>query len=150
MGKLYLFNVYTFCKSLYVINVGSTYGLHGIPMFILYLYDQLWLVGSLDTTLPLQILQFFNYKYMFLMTNVLIIIIGLLVYNYFIFLLYSRLNSSLGEHENLRSKVVLMSNSNNFFKIHFLKCVKNKITNKCSFHLPKSRFIGKSKINNKK
>ena len=45
MGKLYLFNVYTFFKSLRVINVGSIYGLHGVPIYILYLYDQMWLVG---------------------------------------------------------------------------------------------------------
>ena len=45
MGKRYLFNVYTFCKSLCVINEGSPYGLHGDPIYILYLYDHLWLVG---------------------------------------------------------------------------------------------------------
>ena len=67
MGKLYLFNVYTFCKSLCVINVGfqygingvpicftwgphmvnmgSPYGLHGVPIYILYLYDQNYVVG---------------------------------------------------------------------------------------------------------
>ena len=44
MGKLYLFNVYAFCKSLCVINVVSPYGLHGFPIYILYLYDQMWLV----------------------------------------------------------------------------------------------------------
>ena len=48
MGKLYLFNVYTFCKSLCVINEGSPpYGLHEDPIFILYLYDHMWLVGIL-------------------------------------------------------------------------------------------------------
>ena len=47
MEKWYLFNVYTFCKSLYVINVGSPYGLHGDPIYISYLNDQTWLVGSL-------------------------------------------------------------------------------------------------------
>ena len=45
MEKLYLFNVYTFCKSLCIINVGSPYGLHGDPIYIWYLYDQMWLVG---------------------------------------------------------------------------------------------------------
>ena len=39
--------MYTFCKSLCVINVGSPYGLHGDPMYISYLYDQTWLVGEL-------------------------------------------------------------------------------------------------------
>ena len=32
MGKLYLFNVHTFCKSLCVINVGSPYDLQGVYM----------------------------------------------------------------------------------------------------------------------
>ena len=45
MGKWYLFNVYTFCKSLCVINEGSPYGLHGVPIYIVYLYDHMWLVG---------------------------------------------------------------------------------------------------------
>ena len=45
MGKWYLFNVYTFCKSLCVINEGSPYGLHGDLKYILYLYDHMWLVG---------------------------------------------------------------------------------------------------------
>ena len=45
MEKLYLFNVYTFCKSLYVIHAGSSHGLHGDPIYISYLYDQMWLVG---------------------------------------------------------------------------------------------------------
>ena len=35
-----------FCKSLCVINVGF-HGLHGVPIYILYLYYQLWLVGNL-------------------------------------------------------------------------------------------------------
>ena len=60
------------------------------------------------------------------MTNMIIIIIGLLVYNFF-FLLYTRFHSSPDEHENLWSKIVLMGNSTNFFNIHFFKCVKNKI-----------------------
>ena len=71
------------------------------------------------------------------MTNMLIIIIGLLVYNYYYSLFYTRFHSSPVEHENLRSKVELMGNSTNFFKIIFLKCAKNKISNKC-FHLPKT------------
>ena len=33
-----------FCKSLCVINVVSPYGLHGVPIYILYSYDQMWLV----------------------------------------------------------------------------------------------------------
>ena len=37
-----------FCKSLCVINVGSKYGLHMLPIYILYLYDQMWLVGNLS------------------------------------------------------------------------------------------------------
>ena len=45
MEKWYLFNVYTFCKSLCVINAGSPYGLQGDPIYISYLYDQMWLVG---------------------------------------------------------------------------------------------------------
>ena len=65
------------------------------------------------------------------MTNMLIIII---IQDYYfllllllrrISLLYTRFHSSPVEHENLRSKVVLMSNSTKFFKIHFLKCAKN-------------------------
>ena len=47
MGKLYLFTVCTFCKSLCVINEGSPYGLHGDPIYILYLYDHMWLVGHI-------------------------------------------------------------------------------------------------------
>ena len=55
MGKWYLFNVYTFCKSLRVINEGSPYGLHGDPIYILYLYDHMWLVGTwIDSLLPVQ------------------------------------------------------------------------------------------------
>ena len=41
MGKWYLFNVYTFCKSLCVINVGSSYGLHGAP-YIFYPTNHNW------------------------------------------------------------------------------------------------------------
>ena len=44
-GKLYLFNVYTFCKSPYML---LTWGLlivyHRDPIYILYLYDHMWLV----------------------------------------------------------------------------------------------------------
>ena len=61
------------------------------------------------------------------MTNKLIIIIGLLVYNYYIFLLYTRFHSTPVEHENLMLKVVLMGNSTKFFRMKFLKCAKNKI-----------------------
>ena len=39
--------MYTFCKSLCVINEGSPYGLHGDSIYILYLYDHMWLVGAL-------------------------------------------------------------------------------------------------------
>ena len=45
------------------------------------------------------------------------------IYNYYYFLLYTRFHSSPVEHENLRSKVVLMGNSTKFFKIPFLKCI---------------------------
>ena len=55
------------------------------------------------------------------MTNMLVIIIALLVYNYNNFLLYTRFHSSPVEYENLRSKVVLMGNLTNFFNIQFLK-----------------------------
>ena len=71
-------------------------------------------------------LQIFNYKYMFFMTNILVIIIGLLIYNFYYFLLYTRFNSSPVEHENLRSKVVLMGNLIKYFEKHFLKCAKIK------------------------
>ena len=52
-----------------------------------------------------------------------IIIIGLLLYNYYYFLLYARFHSSLVEHENLRSKAGFIGNSSKFFKINFLRCV---------------------------
>ena len=55
-----------------------------------------------------------------------IIIIGLLVYNYYYYLLYARFHSSPVEHENLRSKVVSIGNSTKMFKLHFLKFAKNK------------------------
>ena len=48
------------------------------------------------------------------MTNMLIIIIGLLAYNYYYLLLYTRFHSSPVQHENLSSKVVLMGNSTKF------------------------------------
>ena len=73
--------------------------------------------------------------------------IGFLVYNYYYFLLYTRFHSSPVKHENFRSKVVLMGNSAKKRLISILKCAKNKISNKCYFHLPKSRFVGKRKIN---
>ena len=57
------------------------------------------------------------------MTNMQIIIIGLLLYNYYYFLLYARFHSSLVAHENLRSKAGFMGNSSKFFMIHFLRCV---------------------------
>ena len=88
------------------------------------------------------------YKYTIL--NMLIIIIGLLVYNNYSFLLYSRFHSSPVEHENLKSKVVLMGKSTKFFRIYFLKCAINKILNKSCFHHPNSRFVVKIKINNNK
>ena len=89
-----------------------------------------------------------GWEYTFLMTSMLIIIIiGLLVYNYYYFLLYTRFHSSPVEHENLRSNVVLIGKITKFYKIHFLKCANNKISNKSCFHLPKSWFVGKRKIN---
>ena len=60
------------------------------------------------------------------MTNFKIIIIGLLVYNYYYFLLYTRFHSSPVEHKNLRSKVVLMGNTTKFFQINFLNLQKIK------------------------
>ena len=48
------------------------------------------------------------------------------------------MHSSPVEHENVRSKVARMGNSTKIFMIIFLKCAKNKISNKCCFHLPKS------------
>ena len=71
------------------------------------------------------------------MTNMLIIIIGLFVYNYYYFLLYTRFHSSPVEHEKLRSKILFIGNSTKFFKIHILKCANNQISNKC-LHLPNS------------
>ena len=38
MEKLYLFNVYTFCKSLRVINVGSPYGVPWGTPYIFHVY----------------------------------------------------------------------------------------------------------------
>ena len=38
MGKLYLFNACTFCKSIYVINEGSPYGLPCGTPYIFYIY----------------------------------------------------------------------------------------------------------------
>ena len=81
------------------------------------------------------------------MTNMLIIIISLFVYNYYYFLLYTRFHSSPIEYENLRSKVVLIGNSTKFFKRNFWKYTKNAILNKCCFHLLKSWIVGKRKIN---
>ena len=72
------------------------------------------------------------------MTNFITIIIGLLVYNYCYFLLYTRFHSSPVEHENLSLKVALTGNSTKFFKIIFLKCAENQISNKCYFHFQNS------------
>ena len=84
---------------------------------ILYFFTPL-----IDLTNTLQIL---NYKHTFLIANMLIIIIGLLVYNYYYFYYnYTRFKSSPFEHENLRSKVELKGISTKFFKIHFLKMCK--------------------------
>ena len=62
------------------------------------------------------------------MTNMLIINIGLMVYDYYsyyyYYLFYTRFHSSPVEHENLRSKVVLMGKSTKFFKINSLNCAK--------------------------
>ena len=79
------------------------------------------------------------------MTNMLIIIISLMIYNYYYLLLYTRFHSSPVKHENLRSKVALMGNLTNFFKIHFVNCTKNKISNKCCFHLPNHDLLVKEK-----
>ena len=54
-------------------------------------------ISLIDLTNTLQI---YNYKYMLLITNMLIIIIGLLVFTYCYFLLYTRFHSSPVEHEN--------------------------------------------------
>ena len=61
MEKLYLFNVYTFYKSLYVIEIslsvwgtgcmGSPYGLPWVPHGYTYLDDQMWLVGYKNLSL---------------------------------------------------------------------------------------------------
>ena len=52
---------------------------------------------------------------------------GLLVHNYDYFILYTRFHSSPVEHENSRSKVVLMGNSTKFFNVIFLKYAKKNI-----------------------
>ena len=44
--------MYTFYKSLCVINVGSPCGLQGDPIYISYLYDQMWLVGYEGVIVP--------------------------------------------------------------------------------------------------
>ena len=87
-----------------------------------HLFNRLF-IRLIDLTNTLQI---FNYKYTFLMTNMVIIIIGLLVYIYNYLLLYTRFHSSPVEHENLRSKVVLMDNSTKCFKIIFWNVQKMK------------------------
>ena len=48
MGKLYLFNVYIFCKSQYVINVGPHMAYHRDPIYISYLFDQMWFVVKVN------------------------------------------------------------------------------------------------------
>ena len=54
MGKLYLFNMYSFCKYLCVINVRSPYGLHGDPIYIyIYMIKCDWL-GSDTCFIPCQ------------------------------------------------------------------------------------------------
>ena len=57
----------------------------------------------------------------------LIIIIGLLVYNYYNLLSYTRLHSSAIDHENLSLKLELKSNKPIFFKEIRLGCAKNII-----------------------
>ena len=80
------------------------------------------------------------------MTNMLIIIIGLFLYNDYYILFYTRFHSSPVEHENLRSKIVLMGNSTNFFMVRLLKSAKNKISNKCSIFQNHDLLV-KRKIN---
>ena len=92
-------------------------------------------------------LQIFYYKYTFFITYMLLIIIRLLVYNYYeIYYNYARFHLSPVEHKKFRSKVELKGNSTKFFKIPVWRYVKNKISNKCCLHLPKS-CVGKRKIN---
>ena len=57
---------------------------------------------------------------MYLIANMLIIIIGLLLYNHYYFLLYTWLQSSPDEHENLSSKHQLKGNSSTYFNAIFL------------------------------
>ena len=57
----------------------------------------------------------------------LIIMIGLLVYKYYYFLLYTRFHSSPVEHENLRSEVVLMGNLTKYLRYFFEMCKKESI-----------------------
>ena len=57
-AKIICIYVYTFCKSLCVINMVSPYGLHGVPIYILYLYDQMWLVGELFNRGPNTVIAF--------------------------------------------------------------------------------------------
>ena len=55
MEKLYLFNVYTYCKSLYVIKVRSPYGLPwGPQIYFIFIYQMLlvWVfIGQVDSPL---------------------------------------------------------------------------------------------------
>ena len=84
-----------------------------------------------------------------MMTNMLIIIIGLLVYNYYSFLLYTTFHSSPVEHENLKSKVVLMGTQLNFFKINFLKCAKKIRVNVVSIFQNHDLLVKENSISNK-
>ena len=83
------------------------------------------------------------------LVGMIIIIIGLLLYNYYYVLLYTRFHLSPVEHGNWRSKVVLMGKLTKFFMITFLNLAKNQISKKCCFHLPKTWFVGKINIDMK-
>ena len=39
---IYIYNIY---GNIYIYNI---YGLHGVPIYILYLYDQMWLVWQIS------------------------------------------------------------------------------------------------------
>ena len=119
------------------------------------IYDRLFLpffspldISLIDLT---NTLQNFNYKYTFFMTNILIIIISLLIYNNTNFLLYIRFHSTPVEHENLRSKVVLMGNSTKFLRINCLKCandIKHQI-NVVSIFQNHDLLVNEKSISNK-
>ena len=104
-------------------------------------------ISLIDVTNTLQI---FYFKYMILMTKIIIIIIGLLVCNYFYFLFYIRLDSSPAEHENFRSKILLMGNSTKFFKIFFWDVLKTKYRiNVVSIFQNHEFFLKEKSISNK-